>query len=60
MLGFDQQMNRIGYGGGFYDRTLTPKMIKIGIAFEYAKMELIPTTELDIKMDFIVTEKQIY
>ena len=62
MLGFDNKLRRIGYGGGFYDRTLAGnrKVVKIGIAFEFMKVDCIPTDLNDIAMDYIVTETSIY
>jgi 5-formyltetrahydrofolate cyclo-ligase len=57
MLGFDSDLNRIGYGGGYYDRTLTAAHIKVGIAFEYMRLQEIPVEATDIRMDYIVTER---
>ena len=62
MLGFDDKLRRIGYGGGFYDRTFenNPKILKIGVAFEFMKVDCIPTEPNDVDMDFIVTEEKVY
>ena len=43
MLGFDVNKNRIGYGGGFYDRTLAKlDCLKVGVAFEFQKVQNLP------------------
>lgn len=62
MVGFDEKLNRIGYGGGFYDRYMMKNFpfIKIGLAFEFQKYKIDDINEYDIKMDYIVTEKNIY
>ncbi|MEK7594176.1 MAG: 5-formyltetrahydrofolate cyclo-ligase [Patescibacteria group bacterium] len=62
MLGFDNQLHRIGYGGGYYDRLLAehPKAQKIGVCFDNGKVEHIPNEPHDIAMDKIVTESAIY
>ena len=64
LVGFDKQLNRLGYGGGFYDRYIekiekVKKVIKIGLAFSYQKIKKIPTNKFDRKLDFIITEKEI-
>lgn len=62
MLGFDKSLQRIGYGGGYYDRFLSaqPKALKIGVCFEEGKLENLPSEEHDVAMDLIVTEKDVY
>ena len=65
-LGFDLNGYRIGYGGGFYDRTFTKlkklnsKFYAIGFAFDQQKENLIPIENFDYKLDFVLTEKQLY
>jgi len=62
LAAFDGQGNRIGYGGGFYDRTvaqmrfrgLTPQLI--GLAFDCQEVENIAAEPHDIKLDAILTE----
>lgn len=58
MLGFDDQLNRIGYGGGYYDRLLKtqPKARKIGVCFEQGRQGIIPTETHDCALDLIITE----
>ena len=63
-VSFDNELNRLGYGGGFYDRYIekiekVKKVIKIGLAFSYQKIKKIPTNKFDKKLDFIITEKDI-
>jgi 5-formyltetrahydrofolate cyclo-ligase len=62
MLGFDETLNRIGYGGGYYDAFLAtqPKAKKIGVCFETGKVGKIPVADHDIALDVIVTETGVY
>jgi 5,10-methenyltetrahydrofolate synthetase len=63
MLGFDTQGYRLGYGGGYYDRTITeinPSPLVIGVAFEMLRLDNIHPRPHDVAMDFIVTEAGIY
>ena len=62
LVAYDKNFNRVGYGGGFYDRYIKRiKKIKntltIGLAFSYQKVKKIPIEKNDIKIDFIITEK---
>lgn len=62
LVGFDEAKNRIGYGGGFYDRYLQnfPSLNRIGLGFECQRYEgEIPVEKTDIKPNFIFTEKLI-
>ncbi len=64
LVGFDYAGARLGYGGGFYDRTLgaiskTGKILKIGFAFAGQEVDEIPTDEFDQKVDMVVTENGI-
>ncbi|MFN4227206.1 MAG: 5-formyltetrahydrofolate cyclo-ligase [Candidatus Ratteibacteria bacterium] len=60
---FDIYKNRIGMGGGFYDRYLkeiSGKILKIALAFEFQVInEKLPTNEKDEKVDLIITEERI-
>lgn len=61
-IAFDDKKNRIGYGGGFYDRYLKNNMscfFKTAICFDYQIVEYIPNEPFDIKPDKIITEKRI-
>ena len=62
LVAYDKNLNRIGYGGGFYDRYINrikkiKKIITIGLAYSFQKVEKIPIDKYDIKLDFIITEK---
>jgi 5-formyltetrahydrofolate cyclo-ligase len=60
LVGFDAGRYRLGYGGGFYDRTLaaaSPRPHTIGIAFTDAQLPSIYPQPHDIPMDVIVTEQ---
>jgi 5-formyltetrahydrofolate cyclo-ligase len=63
MNGFDAGGYRLGYGGGFFDRTLAAAIKKptvIGVTYEMARMDTIYPQPYDIPMDFVVTEKEVY
>lgn len=61
MVAFDENLNRLGHGKGYYDRYLkNTKALKIGVAFECQKVHDIETNVFDISMDMIVTETCIY
>lgn len=63
MIGFDQRGFRLGYGGGYFDRTLgaiEPRPLAIGVAFEILRLTSVHAQPHDIPMDFIVTELGIY
>jgi len=63
MNGWDPQGYRLGYGGGFFDRTLASlekRPLTIGVTYEFAKMETIHPQPWDIPMDYVVTERGVY
>tara|TARA_Y100001970_G_scaffold178760_1_gene217599 strand:+ start:212 stop:757 length:546 start_codon:yes stop_codon:yes gene_type:complete len=64
LVAYDDNLNRLGYGGGFYDRYLgkivkIKKILKIGLGFSYQKIKKIPINSYDKKLDLIITEKKI-
>ena len=62
LVGFDAAGYRLGYGGGFYDRTLaalTPRPYCIGVGFDDSALETIHPQPHDIPMDVIVTERRV-
>jgi 5,10-methenyltetrahydrofolate synthetase len=62
-VGFDERGYRLGYGGGYFDRTLAglmPQPLKIGLALEVSRIETIRPQPHDIPMDFVVTEAGIH
>ncbi len=63
MNGWDKQGYRLGYGGGFFDRTLAAmakRPVVIGISYEFARLETIFPQSWDIPMDYVVTEAGVY
>ena len=63
MNGFDEQAYRLGYGGGYFDRTLAElerRVLTIGVSFEALRLPTIYPQAHDIPMDFVVTEAGIY
>ncbi|MDD3371094.1 MAG: 5-formyltetrahydrofolate cyclo-ligase [Alphaproteobacteria bacterium] len=61
LLAFDAQRNRLGYGGGYYDRTIkrlrvNKPVMTVGIAGSYQQVERIPVGPNDVPLDRIVTE----
>ena len=64
LVAFDKNLNRLGYGGGYYDRLIEKfskkkKTIKIGLAFSVQKIDKVPINIYDQKLDYIVTNKYI-
>ena len=64
LVGFDSHLNRLGYGGGYYDRYLSKvqnknKIIKIGMGFSFQEFSNLPINKHDKKLDCIITEKKI-
>ena len=65
LVAFDDRLNRIGYGKGYYDRSLQKikkiknKTISLGIAHSFQKCKSIPVNKYDFKLDYIFTERGI-
>ena len=65
-LAFDYKGNRLGYGGGYYDRTfaylnkINHTFISVAYAYQEQKLEYIPTDKFDFKVDYVITEKNLY
>lgn len=62
LVAFDSRGHRLGYGGGYYDRTLEALREKqdvtaVGIAYSAQKIEEVPINEFDQPVDWIITEK---
>lgn len=59
LVGFDAANYRLGYGGGYFDRTLaalSPRPRVIGVGFELSRLDSVHPQPHDVPMDFIVTE----
>jgi 5-formyltetrahydrofolate cyclo-ligase len=64
LVAFDKNLNRLGYGGGYYDRLIEKlskkkNTIKIGLAFSIQEIDKVPINRYDQKLDYIVTNKNI-
>tara|TARA_B110001450_G_scaffold244504_1_gene256707 strand:+ start:151 stop:690 length:540 start_codon:yes stop_codon:yes gene_type:complete len=64
IVAFDDNLFRLGYGGGYYDRYIQKisrkkKLLKIGLALSNQRINSVPITKYDKKLDLIVTEKYI-
>lgn len=62
MLAFDRDGYRLGYGGGFYDRTLAGlrargRVLAVGVAFAGQEMEGLPRDRYDQRLDLLLTER---
>ena len=63
MNGWDAQGYRLGYGAGFFDRTLASlekRPVVIGVSYEQARMDTIHPQSWDIPVDYLVTERGVY
>ena len=65
LVTYDNKLNRIGYGKGYYDRSLkkikkiNKKVISLGIAYSFQEYKKIPINKYDFKLDYIFTEQGI-
>ena len=65
-LAFDHNGNRLGYGGGYYDRTfsylnkINHSFISVAYAYEDQKLDYVPIDKFDFKVDYVITEKNLY
>ena len=62
LVAYDKNLNRVGYGGGFYDRYIKrlknkKNIITIGLAYSFQKIKKVPINKYDIQLDFVVTNK---
>jgi 5-formyltetrahydrofolate cyclo-ligase len=65
LAAFDRSGHRIGYGGGYYDRTIgtlreLKRAIAIGIAFAVQEIEAVPVLPHDAGLDFVLTERETF
>lgn len=59
VVGFDRENYRLGYGGGYFDRTLAvlaPRPIAVGVGFELSRLDTVYPQPFDVPMDYVVTE----
>ena len=64
LVAYDKNLNRIGYGGGYYDRYIKrikkiKNIVTIGLAYSFQKIKEVPIEKYDIKLDYIFSEKDI-
>tara|TARA_Y100000741_G_scaffold313345_1_gene258270 strand:- start:215 stop:757 length:543 start_codon:yes stop_codon:yes gene_type:complete len=64
LVAFDKKLNRLGYGGGYYDRLIEKlskkkKILKIGLALSVQEINKVPINKYDQRLDYIVTNKSI-
>jgi 5-formyltetrahydrofolate cyclo-ligase len=65
LLGFDEVGRRLGYGGGYYDRTLarlkqSGSVKLVGLAYEAQKLSRVPADTYDVSLDYVVTDQTCY
>ena len=65
LVGFDDRLYRLGYGGGYYDRYLNKlgkikNFTSIGLAFSFQKINRVPNDVFDKKLDMIITTSKTY
>ena len=62
LLTFDKNKYRLGYGKGFYDRYLKKfnSILTVGVAFSFQKHHKLPINNMDVKLNYILTEKGIH
>lgn len=61
LLAVDERGNRLGYGGGYYDKYLKkhPQAVRIGYCYDFQIYSNVPFEEWDMRLDYIVTERRI-
>lgn len=65
LLAFDRAGHRLGYGGGFYDRTLedlrrdNPDMLAYGLAYSAQEIDHVPPLPTDMILDGVITERSV-
>ncbi|MCQ8240870.1 5-formyltetrahydrofolate cyclo-ligase [Rhizosaccharibacter radicis] len=61
LLAFDDRCHRLGYGGGYYDRTLAalPGARAVGVGFEWQRVPRLPVEPFDVPLSAVLTEKRL-
>ena len=63
IIAFDNDNNRLGYGKGYYDKFLNKylklnlNILTVGVAFSFQKYKKLPSSNFDVKLNYILTEK---
>jgi 5,10-methenyltetrahydrofolate synthetase len=61
-VGIDSMRYRLGFGGGYYDRTLaamSPRPVTVGVAFECTRVNSIDPQPHDVRLDLVITERGV-
>jgi len=64
LLAFDRRGNRIGYGAGYYDMTITAlraskPVVAVGVAYAAQEIDAVPVTPRDARLDLVLTEREV-
>lgn len=67
LLGFDRRGNRLGYGGGYYDRSFAflseqvrpTEPLLVGVAYAFQELEIVNREPWDVALDFIATDREL-
>jgi 5-formyltetrahydrofolate cyclo-ligase len=61
LLAFDRRGYRVGYGAGYYDRTLAalPGRFRLGVAYAASELDEVPAGPYDEKLDAVATERGV-
>lgn len=61
LLAFDRRMNRLGQGGGYYDRAFArhPDALRIGLAWSVQEQDAVPADPWDLPLDMLLTEVEL-
>ena len=62
LVAFDSALNRLGQGGGHYDRTFAahPEAVRIGLAWSVQQVDQVPSEEHDVGLQYVVTENALF
>jgi 5-formyltetrahydrofolate cyclo-ligase len=62
LVAFDERFNRIGQGGGHYDRYLAsnPLALRIGLAWDFQRIDAIEAQPWDVPLDAVLTDQKFY